>query len=99
MKQLALSLLMLSMSIITNAQQAIPLKGKELLRMHDLVKLAREINAPEEIVKKCADINPVYVEVRYPEGDEMPARKVNKKEAEELLNLTRGILRWVKKQI
>ncbi|PIN74231.1 hypothetical protein COV20_01290 [Candidatus Woesearchaeota archaeon CG10_big_fil_rev_8_21_14_0_10_45_16] len=75
------------------------LKGKELLRIHDLVKLAREINAPDDLIEKCAKINPVYVEVRYPEGSEMPAEKVNKKEAQEILELSREILRWVKKQI
>lgn len=74
-------------------------KEKKLLRIHDLVKLAREINAPLEIIKSCAEINPVYVEVRYPEGNELPADKINKKEAEEVLHLTEEVLAWVKKQI
>ena len=48
-------------------------KNKDLLRIHDLVRLARDINAPATIIKACAHINPVYSEVRYPEGDELPA--------------------------
>ena len=40
------------------------LRKKELIRIHDLVKLAKEVGAPLEIIKICASINPVYVEVK-----------------------------------
>lgn len=73
-------------------------RGEELERTHDLVKLAKDLQAPAEIIEKCSVINPVYIEVRYPEGEEFPASKVNKQEAEQLLQLTREILQWVKKQ-
>ena len=73
-------------------------KRKELLRIHDLVKLAKEINAPPNILQKCSEISPVYTEVRYPEGNELPASKVNKQEAEYILKLSKEILQWVKKQ-
>ena len=73
-------------------------KGKGLLRIHDMVKLAREVDAPLEIIQKCSDISPVYAEVRYPEGNELPASKVNKQEAEYLLKQSKVILQWVKKQ-
>jgi len=73
-------------------------KNGKLMKIHDLVKLAREINAPQEIIEKCAKINPVYVEVRYPEGDELPADKINKNEAEEILLLAKEVLHWVKSQ-
>ncbi|MDP3989863.1 MAG: HEPN domain-containing protein [archaeon] len=72
-------------------------KNKDLLRIHDLVKLAREVGAPDNIIKACAEINPVYVEVRYPEGNELPFEKVNKKEAEYILKLTEIILQWIQK--
>ncbi len=73
-------------------------KGKELLRVHDLVKLAKEADAPLDILQKCSEISPVYTEVRYPEGNELPASKVNKQEAEYILKLSQEILQWVKKQ-
>ncbi len=42
----------------------------ELWRIHDLVKLARKLDAPDEIVKSCAEINPTYTAARYPDvGD------------------------------
>ncbi len=73
-------------------------KEAGLLRTHDLVKLAKEVAAPIEIIQKCSELSPIYVEVRYPEGKEFPASKVNKQEAEYILKLTQEILRWVKKQ-
>lgn len=73
-------------------------KGKGLLRTHDLVKLAKEIDAPSDILQKCSEVSPVYAEVRYPEGNELPAGKVNKQEAEYILKITKEILRWTKKQ-
>ena len=72
-------------------------KNKDLLRIHDLVKLAREVEAPMDIIRACAAINPVYIEVRYPEGNELPFEKVNKKEAEDIIKLTEIILQWVHK--
>ena len=71
---------------------------KELLRIHDLVKLARDVNAPEEIVVKCSKINPVYVELRYPDGNQLPADKITKNEAINILGLAKEILIWIKKQ-
>ncbi len=36
-------------------------------KVHDLTKLARLCNAPEEIIQFCAKINPAYVATRYPD--------------------------------
>lgn len=72
---------------------------KKFLKIHDLVKLAREIKASEDIIEKCAKINPTYTEVRYPESDELPADKVNKKEAEEIIKLAKEVLEWTKEKL
>ena len=91
---------LLSQQAVEKALKCLYLKEKgELLRIHDVVKLAREVNAPLEIVKKCAEINPVYVEVRYPEGNELPADKINKNEAEKILEMAGEVLIWIKKQL
>jgi len=73
--------------------------NKNILKVHDLVKLAREIKAPQEIIVKCAKINPVYIEVKYPDSGELPSDKVNKAEAKELLALAGEILKWVEEKI
>ena len=70
-----------------------------LLKIHDLVKLAKEIQAPEEMVQKCSKINPVYFEVRYPEGDELPSERVNQAEAKKIINFSKEILEWIKKNL
>ena len=91
---------LLSQQAVEKALKCLYLKEKgELLRIHDVVKLAREVNAPLEIVKKCAEINPVYVEVRYPEGNELPADKINKIEAEEILEMAGEGFILIKKQL
>lgn len=84
---------LLSQQAVEKALKFLYLREKgELLRIHDVVKLAREVNAPLEIVKKCAEINPVYVEVRYPEGKELPADKVSKDDGKTFKFCTRGII-------
>jgi HEPN domain-containing protein len=70
-----------------------------LLKIHDLVKLAREVNAPSEIVVKCSIITPVYFEVRYPEGDEPPFDKVDLPKAQELIVLSGEVLKWIEKEL
>src|SRR3989344_161715 len=79
-------------------QQAVEkaLKAK-YIKIHDLVKLSKEIQAPEEIVQKCSKISPVYFEVRYPEGDELPSAGVNQPEAKKIINFTKEILQWIEK--
>lgn len=57
------------------------------------------MQASLEIIEKCSKITPVYFEVRYPESDELPADKVNKREADELLLLSEEVIQWVKKNI
>lgn len=41
----------------------------------------------------------IIVWLKQAEGDELPAEKINKREAENILNLTGEILRWVKEQV
>ncbi|MCD6093025.1 MAG: HEPN domain-containing protein [Candidatus Aenigmarchaeota archaeon] len=70
------------------------LKFRKLWKIHDLVKLAREINATSKIIKLCAKINPVYTAVRYPDIEEL-----NKKDVKEIFNASKEVLAWVKKKL
>jgi len=79
--------------------KAVYLESHQLWKIHDLVKLAREIKAPSEIILKCSQINPVYTDVRYPEADELPSEKVTKKDGEEILKLAREVLLWIEKRL
>lgn len=73
--------------------------NKELLRIHDLSKLARAVEAPKEMVLKCSEINPVYIEVRYPLGKDMPAEKVSEPQAKHILKLAYEVISWIKMQV
>lgn len=41
-------------------------KYKRLLKVHDLVLLARKVDAPSEIQDLCKSLNSYYIETRYP---------------------------------
>ena len=73
----------------------IKLKG-ELFRTHDLVTLARQLNAPKEIEESCQQLNPAYNYTRYPDA----VKNVNLGEIiEELKESAVEVLEWARKKI
>ena len=71
-------------------------KYKKLLKIHDLVLLAKRLNAPEEILQFCKELTPAYLYTRYPdishvENLENLARK--------FLIYAKDILKWINKNI
>jgi len=69
------------------------IKYKKLLRAHDLVLLARRVNAPKEIIVLCSKINPSYIDTRYPDL----SRIYEKKDAKYILELSKKVLKWTEK--
>lgn len=67
-------------------------KYQKLLKIHDLVKLAKKIGADIEILDVCAKLNPVYLETRYPD---VPS-SYNKEDIKMLLIDTEKVLKWIK---
>ena len=75
-------------------------KNNELWKTHDLVKLASLVDAPKEIIEICNDLNPIYLEDRYPDFSEtIPAKKFTQKEVEEYFKKARKAVTWIKKQL
>ena len=74
-------------------------RGKELIKTHDLVLLAKELNAPEKIIQSCKELTPVYIETRYPGLGDEGFKKFTKKEAEEDIKRMRRIIAWTKKNL
>jgi len=64
-------------------------------KIHDLVKLAKSVNANKDIINLCEIVNPSYFVSRYPDIEE----KYNKKEVEEIINAAQGVLKWIKKEL
>lgn len=72
-------------------------KENDIIKTHDLVFLARRLNAPDNLVEFCKLLTPVYIETRYPgiEG----VRKFTKKEVEKDLKSATEILKWIKRNL
>ena len=72
-------------------------KGFELIKTHDLVLLARKLNAPEDIIQLCKNLTPVYVETRYPFDEGF--KEFNKEETKEDIETMEEIIKWVKEKL
>ena len=71
-------------------------KFNSIIKVHDLVFIARKINAPENIVEMCKELSPAYLYTRYP--DVIPIKNI-KITAEKLLIYAEEILRWAEQKI
>lgn len=68
-------------------------KHKKLIKVHDLSLLAKRCNAPKNIFDLCSDINPVYVDTRYPD---VP-KDYKKEEALILIDKAKEVIEWIEK--
>lgn len=91
----------LCQQVIEKGLKALYLKQKkELWKTHDLVKLATLVKAPPEIVKICNDLNPIYVEDRYPDySDTIPAKKFSGEDVKEFVKKAQKVILWIKAQL
>jgi len=74
-------------------------KNYELIKTHDLVLLARKLNAPEYIIQLCKYLTPVYVETRYPDSGEKKFKQFTSKETKQDLESMEKIVKWVKENL
>ena len=71
-------------------------RTKKLIKVHDLVKLAKEINLDEEMVYECEKLSAVYIDARYPD---VGSGKYTKEETQDDLKIAEKVLKWVEKNI
>lgn len=71
-------------------------KFKNLIRVHDLVLLARKIKAPLKIIELCKELNPAYQYTRYP--DVAPVNDLKEK-AVKFIDSVKEILKWAEENI
>ena len=67
----------------------------ELWKVHDLVRIAKRIHAPANIIELCANITPAYTSTRYPDV----GIAYDREDVEETLMSAKEILKWVKKNL
>ena len=71
-------------------------KFKSLIKVHDLVLLAKKVEAPEKIIGFCREITPAYQYTRYPDAE------INleiEQKANKFVDYVEEILEWAKKRI
>lgn len=73
-------------------------KKKQFTKTHDLLYLGKEVGIPEELLKKCCFINPVYTETRYPDASGT-FKEYSKQEAENDVNNAEEVVTWIEKQL
>lgn len=66
-------------------------------RVHDLLTLAGTVNAPGEIITCCIRLTPYYIVTRYPDVGRT-AIVVVEETGRDLLDKSRKVIEWVKKQ-
>jgi len=84
------------------AQQSVEKALKALLlketnkfpKIHDLTKLGKLVDAPNEIIVLCSKINPGYIASRYPDQGEI----YSKEEVEEIIKFSEEVLTWIKRK-
>ena len=70
-----------------------------LIKVHDLTILARKVDAPDEIIKKCGLLNPFYTAARYPDAEEETDEKSEETAAKDAVKAAKKVVKWCKKQI
>jgi HEPN domain-containing protein len=70
-------------------------KFSEFDKTHDLISLAKKLNAPKEILDCCKDISPYYTVTRYPDLDQ----SINKEETIRLMKKSRRVMEWVNQSL
>ena len=90
-----------SQQAVEKALKALYIKkfGK-LVKIHNIVFLAKKLELPSELIELCDKLNPVYIETRYPDASgKIPSYEYKKEDAESDLENARKVLEWLKKMI
>ena len=67
---------------------------------YDLVELAEELGAPENVSHAAAELSPDYLTTRYPDAaNAVPAKLYDAASADMHLELSREVLQWAKKEL
>ena len=75
-------------------------KKRRVAFTHDLVELAEELGAPENVSHAAAELSPDYLTTRYPNAaNAVPAKLYDAASAEMHLKLSREVMRWAKQEL
>lgn len=67
---------------------------------HSLVRLGRKVRIPGNYLKGLKKLSPQYFLSRYPDAtEEMPYELYEKETVFEFLEISKGVLKWIKNQL
>lgn len=73
---------------------------RELPKTHNLVALARELDAPERVMEAARELAPDYVVTRYANAAHgVPAEMYSERSAQEHLQYAGEVLEWTRKHL
>lgn len=72
-------------------------KFSELVKVHDLVFLAKKIKLPDGLIVDCDKLARIYTETRYPVGDIIPAKRFSVDSVKEFLQIANKVMKWLEK--
>ncbi|RKY57572.1 MAG: DNA-binding protein [Candidatus Latescibacterota bacterium] len=73
---------------------------REYPRTHNLVELAQDLEAPEEILEAVKELNPDYLSTRYVNAaNGIPAQMYTRRSAEVHLEYAREVSLWTRRRL
>ncbi len=70
------------------------------VKTHNLVFIARELDAPQNIINDCAELTSDYITTRYPDAAiGAPFENYNRESAERHLKMAKEVLQWVEMKL
>lgn len=71
-------------------------KFKNIIKVHDLVLLAKKVKAPLKVIEFCKELTPAYQYTRYP--DVSPVNNIKEKTIK-FISFVEEILKWTKESL
>lgn len=79
------------------AMKAVMLEREgEIIKIHDLVILAKKVNAPEEIIQNAKELTLAYTYTRYPD---LPKINDAKGKSKVFLDYAKKVIEWAKESL
>lgn len=70
-------------------------KSDEFEKTHDLVAIAKNVDAPEEIIRLCETVTPFYTVTRYPNAEVF----YHEEKISSVIKASRRVCEWVEQNL
>ncbi len=92
---------LLAQQALEKALKALYIKRfNELKKTHDLVFLANKLDLPEDLRGVCKELDPLYLQTRYPDATgNLPSELFDKADTFNFISLADEVMEWIEKAI